>query len=75
METDFLSGGTVVVVIGSLEEAGFEVVQTDRHTSRDVCFVCKNSFSIGEKMFPLLEILMLLVKKTVIFQLTKTCLI
>ena len=53
----------MVVVIGSLEEAGFEVVQTDRHTSRDVCFVCKNSFSIGEKMFPLLEILNAFSKK------------
>ena len=71
METDFLSGNTVVV-IGSLEETVFEVVQTDLRTSRDVCFICKNSFPIGEKMFPLLEILMLLVKKTVIFQLTKT---
>ena len=71
METDFLSGGTVVV-IGSLEETVFEVVQTDLRTSRDVCFICKNSFPIGEKMFPLLKILMLLVKKTVIFQLTKT---
>ena len=71
METDFLSGNTVVV-IGSLEEAVFEVVQTDLRTSRDVCFICKNSFPIGEKMFPLLKILMLLVKKTVIFQLTKT---
>ena len=71
METDFLSGNTVVV-IGSLEETVFEVVQTDLRTSRDVCFICKNSFPIGEKMFPLLKILMLLVKKTVIFQLTKT---
>ena len=71
METDFLSGGTVVV-IGSLEKTVFEVVQTDLRTSRDVCFICKNSFPIGEKMFPLLKILMLLVKKTVIFQLTKT---
>ena len=71
METDFLSGGTVVV-IGSLEETVFEVVQTDLRTSRDECFICKNSFPIGEKMFPLLKILMLLVKKTVIFQLTKT---
>ena len=44
METDFPSGGTVVVVIGSLEEAGFEVVQTDLCTSRDVCFVCKKFF-------------------------------
>ena len=71
METDFLSGNTVVV-IGSLEETVFEVVQTDLRTSRDVCFICKNSFPIGEKMFPLLKILMLLVKKTVIFQFTKT---
>ena len=71
METDFLSGGTVVV-IGSLEETVFEVVQTDLRTSRDVCFICKNSFPIGEKMFPLLKILMLLVKKTVIFHLIKT---
>ena len=71
METDFLSGNTVVV-IGSLEETVFEVVQTDLRTSRDVCFICKNSFPIGEKMFPLLKILMLLVKKTVIFHLTKT---
>ena len=71
METDFLSGNTVVV-IGSLEETVFEVVQTDLRTSRDVCFICKNSFPIGEKMFPLLKILMLLVKKTLIFQLTKT---
>ena len=47
METDFLSGGTVVVVIGSLEETGFEVVQTDLRTSRDVSFICKNSFPIG----------------------------
>ena len=72
METDFPSGGTVVVVIGSLEEAGFEVAQTDLRTSKDVCFICKNSFPIGEKMFPLLKILMLLVKKTVIFHLIKT---
>ena len=71
METDFLSGNTVVV-IGSLEETVFEVVQTDLRTSRDVCFICKNSFPIGEKMFPLLKILMLLVKKTVIFHLIKT---
>ena len=35
-------------------------------------FFCKNSFPIGEKMFRLLETVMLLVEKTVIFQLTKT---
>ena len=55
---------TVVVLIGSLKETGFEVVQTDLLT--------KNRFPIGEKMFPLLETLMLLVKKTVTFQLTRT---
>ena len=55
---------TVVVLIGSLKETGFEVVQTDLLT--------KNRFPIGENMFPLLETLMLLVKKTVTFQLTRT---
>ena len=54
---------TVVVLIGSLKETGFEVVKTDLLT--------KNRFPIGE-MFPLLETLMLLVKKTVTFQLTRT---
>ena len=53
----------MVVLIGSLKETGFEVVQTDLLT--------KNRFPIGE-MFPLLETLMLLVKKTVTFQLTRT---
>ena len=54
----------MVVLIGSLKETGFEVVQTDLLT--------KNRFPIGENMFPLLETLMLLVKKTVTFQLTRT---
>ena len=55
---------TVAVLIGSLKETGFEVVQTDLLT--------KNRFPIDKNMFPLLEPLMLLVKKTVTFQLTRT---
>ena len=63
------------LLIYSLQETDFQVIQTDLLTSRDAHYFFGHSFSIGRNIFQIVKELILSLGKTVMFPLAETYLL